>query len=69
MTYRASYSNSIDENPDAVQNMVVAGTTITVTKNIDLYFEYVRQRVDGADLPGRNGEFFNSFEYVINWHF
>ena len=68
-TYRVSYSNSIDENPDAVQNMVLAGATVTLTKNIDLYLEYVHERVDDADLPGQNGEFFNSFEYVINWHF
>lgn len=69
VTYRVSYSNSIDENPDAVQNMVLAGTTITVTKNLDLYLEYVQQRVDGAELPGQNRDFFNSFEYVVNWHF
>ena len=69
VTYRVSYSNSIDENPDAVQNMVLAGATVTLTKNIDLYFEYVHERVDGAELPGQNGEFFNSLEYVINWHF
>ena len=69
VTYRVSYSNSIDENPDAVQNMVLAGTTITLTKNVDLYFEYIHERVDDADLAGQNGEFFNSFEYVVNWHF
>jgi len=69
VTYRCSYSNSIYQNPDAVQNMVLAGATVTLTKHVDLYLEYVNQRVDGADLPGQNGPFFNSLEWVINWHF
>lgn len=69
ITYRCSYSNSIYKNPDAVQNMVLAGTTIALTPDVDLYIEYVNQRVDGATLPGRNGDFFNSIEWVINWHF
>lgn len=69
VTYRCNYSNSIYENPGAVQNMLLTGTTITLTKHIDLYLEWVNQRVDGADLPGRNGPFFNSLEYVLNWHF
>ncbi len=69
VTYRCSYSNSIYKNPDAVQNMLLAGTTITLSPDVDLYIEYVNQRVDGATLPGRNGAFFNSLEWVINWHF
>ena len=69
VTYRCSYSNSIYENPHAVQNMLLAGTTITLSPDVDLYIEYVNQRVDGATLPGRNGAFFNSLEWVINWHF
>lgn len=68
-TYRCSYSNSITENPGATQNMVVAGVTCTVTKNVDVYLEYVNQRVDGAELPGQNGVFFDSLEYVLAWHF
>ncbi len=69
VTYRVSYSNSIYEDPDAVQNMVVAGITATVSKHMDLYIEYVNERVNDADLPGRNGFFFNGIEWVINWHF
>jgi len=68
-TYRCNYSNSIYANPGAVQNMLVTGTTITLTKHVDLYLEWVNQRVDGAEIPGRNGPFFNSLEYVLNWHF
>jgi hypothetical protein len=69
VTYRCSYSNSIYDNPHAVQNMVLAGATITLTDHVDLYLEYVNQRVDGASIPARNGDFFRSLEWVINWHF
>ncbi len=69
VTYRCSYSNSIYEHPHAVQNMWLAGTTVTLSPDVDLYIEYVNQRVDGASLPGRNGAFFNSLEWIINWHF
>ena len=69
VTYRCSYSNSIDANPDAIQNMVVAGATVTLSDHVDLYLEYVVERVDDADIPGQNGFLFHGFEYVINWHF
>jgi hypothetical protein len=69
VTYRCSYSNSIYENPGAIQNMVLAGATITLTKHVDLYIEYVNERVDNADIAGRNGDFFDGIEWVINWHF
>ena len=69
VTYRCSYSNSLYENPHAVQNMLLAGATVTLTDHLDLYLEYVNERVDGASLPGRNGDFFNGIEWVINWHF
>jgi predicted porin len=69
VTYRCSYSNSIYDNPHAVQNMVLAGATITLTKHVDLYLEYVNQRVSDADIPAQNREFFNGLEWVINWHF
>ncbi len=69
MTYRCSYSNSIDDNPHAVQHMIDAGVTATLTKHVDMYLEYVNQRVSDATVPGQNGYFFNGIEYVINWHF
>jgi hypothetical protein len=69
VTYRCSYTNSIDANPNAIQNMIVAGATIAVTKHVDMYLEYVNERIDGAEIAGQNGFFFNGLEYVINWHF
>jgi predicted porin len=69
VTYRCSYSNSIYENPHAVQNMVLAGATIALTKHVDCYIEYVNQRVDNAAITSQNGPFFHSIEWVINWHF
>ncbi len=35
VTYRGAYSTSYDANPDATQQMIVAGTTIQLTKNVD----------------------------------
>jgi len=69
VTYHAAYSNSFDANPDARRNMVVAGTTINLTKNIDLYIEYVNQRIDGNANAASNGEVFDSVDYIVNWHF
>ena len=69
VTYRCSYSNSIYENPHAVQNMVLAGATIALTKHVDFYMEYVNQRVDNAAIASQNQTFFHSIEWVINWHF
>lgn len=69
VTYRCNYSNSIYENPHAVQNMLLAGATVTLTKHVDLYIEWVNQRVDDASLAGRDGYFFNGMEWVVNWHF
>ncbi len=66
-------THSIYENPNAVQNMLLTGMAITLTDHVDLYVdlyaEWVHQRVDRASLPGRDGHFFNGIERVINWHF
>ena len=69
VTYRCSYSNSIYDNPHAVQNMVLTGATVTLTDHVDLYVEWVHQRVDDADIVTQQGEFFNGIEWVVNWHF
>ena len=69
VTYRWQYSNSLYENPHAVQNYVLLGTTIKLTPDVDLYIEYVNLRVDGATVPGQNGPSFHSIEWIINWNF
>ncbi len=69
VTYRCSYSNSIDENPDAIQHMVVTGATVRLSKNVDLYLEYVAEQVTDAEIAGQNGFFFHGLDYTINWHF
>ncbi|MEX2120934.1 MAG: hypothetical protein WD847_15190 [Pirellulales bacterium] len=68
VTWRGSYSASIDDNPHGMQNMVVLGTTTKLTKGIDLYLEYVNQRVDGHAVND-SIEFFNSLEAVIHWSY
>ena len=68
ITYRCSYSASIDDNPHAHQDLVVLGTTTKVTKNVDFYFEYVFEQVHG----NANQDvitFFNSLEFIVYWHF
>ena len=69
VTYRCTYSNSIYDNPNAVQNMVLTGATVTLTDHVDLYIEWVHQRVDNADIATRQGYSFNGIEWVLNWHF
>ncbi len=69
VTYRCSYSNSLDANPDGHQNMVVAGMTVTVTENVDLYLEYIHERIDGNAVPAADGEVFNAIAFILNWHF
>ncbi len=69
VTYRCSYSNSVDANPYAIQNMIVAGATIMCSDQMDVYLEYAHERIDGADIAAQNGYIINGLEYVINWHF
>jgi hypothetical protein len=69
VTYRCSYSNSIYENPNAVQNMILTGATVTLTDHVDLYVEWVHQHVDHATIATQDGYLFNGIEWVINWHF
>lgn len=69
VTYRCVYSNSIYDNPHAVQNMLLTGATATLTDHLDLYVEWVHQRVDHADIAAQEGYFFNGIEWVLNWHF
>lgn len=69
VTYRGQYSNSIYQNPHAVQNFVLAGAAIKLTPDVDLYIEYVNLRADGATVPGQNRAIFHSIEWIINWNF
>lgn len=43
VTWRCSYSLGLDARPYAEHNMVVLGATLNVTKNVDLYLEYVNE--------------------------
>lgn len=65
---RTSYSQGWDANPDARHEMVVAGATVTLTENVDFYLEYVNEQVHGNETADRI-EFFDSFQFVIHWHY
>ena len=67
VTYRASYSLGIDDNPYATNSLVVAGATIKLTRYVDLYLEYVNQQVDSA--PSGHVEFFDSVNAIIYWSY
>ncbi len=68
VTYRGNYSASLDSNPAGVQNLVVTGVTVAVTKNIDFYFDYVNQQISGNANPASNGHLFNSVNFIVHWH-
>lgn len=67
VTWRVAYSAGYDHNPGGHQHMFVPGVTIAVTKNIDLYLEYVCWRVAAS---GANAVTFeNGFQTALNWRF
>jgi len=66
VTYRASYSAGIDDNPYANHGLVVAGTTIQLTEAVELYVEYVNQQVDNNN-PAGHIEFFDSVNFIVHW--
>ena len=68
ITYRCNYSCTMDSNPSGVQNLVVTGVTVAATKNVDLYFEYVKQQIGGNANPALDGELFNSLNFILHWH-
>jgi len=69
VTYRCSYSNSFDSNPSGTQHLMILGTTVTLTKNVDFYLEWVLQRIDGNANTAMDPDVTNSLNYIINWHF
>jgi len=62
-TFRFVYSAGIDQKPSGWQSLLVPGLTIAVTKNIDLYTEYVHWDV----YPnGTHKLFENGFQLAFN---
>lgn len=68
VTYRLSYSAGFDDNPGGHQNLWVPGATVALTKNVDLYLEYVRWDVQG-NAADDFIEFEDGFQIIINWRF
>lgn len=67
VTWRVAYSAGYDHHPGGRQYMFVPGVTIALTKNIDLYLEYVYWRVTAAGVAGSTFE--NGFQTALNWRF
>lgn len=64
--FRVAWSAGFDENPAGRQYMWVPGVTLAITKNLDLYAEYVRWDVipDG----GPRFIFEDGAQLILNWH-
>jgi len=68
VTYRASYSLGLDDNPSGEQSVLVTGATVQLTEHVELYVEYVDDFIDGNDQTEFN-EFFNSLNFIIHWQY
>lgn len=65
--FRLVYSAGFDEDPSGWQGLLVPGVTVALTKNVDLYAEYVRWDVYPAGGPHKVFE--DGWQFVINWRF
>jgi hypothetical protein len=67
-TLRATYSMGWDDNPDGRQGLAVVGTTLAVTKHVDIMLEYVRWDVHNAE-----GDDYalleDGYQVLLNWRF
>jgi len=66
ITYRFAWSAGFDANPSGHQYLWIPGVTVAMTKNINLYAEYVRW--DVTDHTNKRTTFENGFQLVLNWH-
>lgn len=68
ITYRFTYSLGLDSDPSGTQQLFVPGITVALTKNVELYVEYVNQQVlhSGDD---RFNVFENGVQVVLHWRF
>lgn len=67
ITFRANVSHGDYDNPGGSQVLYLGGVTIAVTKNVDLYVEYVRW--DTKALHGARAVFEDGINFIINWRF
>ncbi|MCO5168748.1 MAG: hypothetical protein M9894_20605 [Planctomycetes bacterium] len=63
-----SFSAGWDDNPSARQTLAVAGGIISLTRNIDVYAEYVHWEVHGAEGDSF-ATFENGFQLALHWRF
>lgn len=68
-THRVSQSVSIADDPHGMLNMSVIGTRFAATKNVDVYMEYINQRIIQSADQTRNGQLFNGLSLIIHWRF
>jgi hypothetical protein len=66
-THRLSHSVSIADNPNGMLNLSVIGTKIAVTKNVDVYLEYINSRISESADPTLNGHLTNALSLIVHW--
>lgn len=67
LTWRVAWSAGYDHAPSGRQQMFVPGVTLALTKNADLYIEYVKWTVRPS--WGAPTTFENGLQIALNWRF
>jgi hypothetical protein len=68
IVYRFCYSLGLDDNPSGTQHLFVPGVTVALTKNVELYGEYVFQEVRHSGTQ-QFTTFENGIQAVLHWQF
>ena len=67
VTFRGNVSMGSYHNPGGEQVLYLAGVTLAVTKNVDLYIEYVKW--DTKSNNGPRVPFEDGINFILNWRF
>jgi hypothetical protein len=66
VTFRFNWSAGFDEHPSGHQYLWVPGMTVALTKNLDLYAEYVHW--DVTISTGQRFTIEDGGQFILNWH-
>lgn len=69
VTWRANYSVGRDDNPGGKQEFFLPGVTIALTRNVDLYLEYVKWTVDSFNNNKPKAVYEDGYQLILNWRF
>jgi hypothetical protein len=66
ITFQVAWSAGLDEHPSGHQTLWVPGVIVALTRNVDMYAEYVRWDVTSS--TGIHSTFEDGGQLVLNWH-